>query len=171
MKQPLNEEFRRMQKLAGIITENQMNKMLNETSSPNDYQRIIELYIDIQDDDSYFNSFFDDTHKREVAAYIKSLKPYPKVRTVEELASTIKEIDDTINKITDYSDDLFDEDVIPFLEQIVSNNPNLKNAVDEVLVVLNKLYGRNNDEDDEDDYDEFGHYDNPEQGWNLDNED
>ena len=29
MKQPLNEQFRRMQKLAGIITENQINKESN----------------------------------------------------------------------------------------------------------------------------------------------
>jgi hypothetical protein len=149
----MNKEFYKMQKLAGVITEGQYQEKLNETqtSSPNECQRIIELYIDDQDADS----FFDDTHKREVAAYLKSLKPYPKVRTVEELASTIKEIDDKINEITDYPEDLFDEEVIPRLEEIASNNPNLKNTVDEVLVVLNKLYGReDNNEDDEDD--EFG---------------
>ena len=145
-----------MQKMAGIITEGQYQEKLNETQtpSPNECQRIIELYIDSHDAE-YVDGFFDSTHKREVAAYLKSLTPYPKVRTVEELASTIKEIDDKINEITDYPEDLFDEEVIPTLEQIVSNNPNLKNTVDEVLVVLNKLYGReDNNEDDEDD--EFG---------------
>jgi hypothetical protein len=152
----MNKEFLRMQKLAGVITKHQISEI---TFSPftNEYSHIIKLYIDSQDADS----FFDDTHKREVAAYLKSLKPYPVVGTVEELASTIKKIDDKINKITDYSEDLFDEEVIPTLEQIASNNPNLKNAVDEVLVVLNKIYGReDNDEDDDEfgwdtDYDEF----------------
>ena len=151
-KQPLNEEFQRMQKLAGLITENQF-KHLNENNST--YQRILELYINIQDADSYF----DDTHKKEVASYLNSLKPYPKVETAEELASIIKKIDDTINKLTDYPEDLFDEEVKPSLEQIASDNPNLKNAVNEVLVVLNKLYGREDNEDEEDD-DEFG--------WNTD---
>jgi hypothetical protein len=152
----MNKEFLKIQKLAGLITEGQYQEKLNETQtpSPNECQRIIELYIDSHDAE-YVAGFFDDTHKREVAAYLKSLKPYPKVRTVEELASTIKEIDDKINEITDYPEDLFDEEVIPTLEQIASNNPNLKNTVDEVLVVLNKLYGReDNNEDDEDD--EFG---------------
>jgi hypothetical protein len=143
-----------MQKLAGLITENQF-KQLNENDS-NLYQRILELYINSQDADS----FFDDTHKKEVALYLNSLKSNPKVKTVEELASAIKKIDDTINELTDYPGDLFDEEVKPSLEQIVSDNPNLKNAVDEVLVVLNKLYGREDNEDDDDDDDEFG--------WNTD---
>ena len=150
----MNKEFLKMQKLAGLITENQFREKVTENKEPDKYQRIIGLYIDSLDDE-YIAGFYDVTHREEVAKYLKTFKPYPKVGTVEELASTIKEIDDKINEITDYPEDLFDEEVIPRLEQIASNNPNLKNTVDEVLVVLNKLYGReDNNEDDEDD--EFG---------------
>ena len=169
----MNKDFLKMQKLAGLITESQF-KQLSENESKtllnkDSYQHILKLYIDVQDPDGYF----DDNHKKEIALYLNSLKSsYPKVKTAEELASAIKEIDDTVNKISGYPDDLFDEEVIPSLEQVVSNNPELKNAVDETLVVLNKLYGRDDDDDDEDEYnyDEFGHYDNPEQGWNTDDE-
>ena len=150
----MNKEFLKMQKLAGLITENQL-RQLNENAST--YQRILELYINSQDADS----FFDDTHKKEVASYLNSLKPYPKVETAEELASIIKEIDDTINELTDYPEDLFDEEVKPSLEQIASDNPNLKNAVDEVLVILNKLYGREDNDNEEE-------YDDDEFGWNTD---
>jgi len=164
----MNEDFLKMQKLAGLITESQFKNKINEMSSPNDYQRVLDLYINSQDADD----FFDDTHKKEIAAYLNSLKNlYPRVKSVEELASIIKEIDDRMIEITDdSSEDLFDEEVMPRLEEIAFDNPHLKDVVDEVLVALNKLYGMDNDEDDEDD-DEFGHYDNPQQGWNLDNSD
>jgi len=42
-KQILNEEFRRMQKLAGVITENQINE--NENYDPNRMLKLIEMYV------------------------------------------------------------------------------------------------------------------------------
>jgi len=147
----MSKEFIRIQKLAGLITENQAKELLNEIRVLSPYQHILELYINSYDADS----FFDDAHKKEVELYLNSLKPYPKVRTVEELASTIKKIDDTINELTDYPEDLLDEEIIPQLEQIASDNPDLKNAVDRTLVVLSKLYGREDNGDDDED-DEFG---------------
>ena len=156
----MNKEFLKMQKLAGLITENQFREKVTENEEPDKYQRIIGLYIDSLDDE-YVAGFYDVTHREEVAKYLKTLKPYPKVGTVEELASTIKEIDDKINEITDYSDDHYDEEVKPRLDQIASDDSNLKNTVDEVVVVLNKLYGR--EDDDKDDYDEFDFLNDPKQ--------
>jgi hypothetical protein len=149
----MSKEFKRMQQLAGLITENQAGNLLNEIRILSPYQHILELYINSYDADS----FFDDAHKKKVELYLNSLKPPPKVGTVEELASIIKKMDDTINELTNYPEDLFDEEVIPQLEQIASDNPDLKNAVDRTLAVLSKLYGReDNDDNDDDDDDEFG---------------
>ena len=60
MKQPLNEQFTRMQKLAGIITENQYLKLINEDK----FNALDSLAPDWEDSegyelllDSYFNSY------------------------------------------------------------------------------------------------------------------
>ena len=165
----MNKEFYKMQKTAGLITESEYKELLNEIRVLSPYQHILKLYINSYDADS----FFDDTDKEKVTLYLNSLQPPPKVGTVEELASIIKKMDDTINKLTDYPEDLFDEEVIPQLEQIASDNPDLKNAVDRTLVVLSKLYGREDngdgDEDngDGDEDDEFGDEDD-EFGWDTD---
>lgn len=146
-----------MQKLAGLITESQFKQLAD-----NPYQHILKLYINTQD----ANNVYDPADRVKVALYLNKLKTPPKVGTVKELASALKEIDDTINKLIDYPEDTFDEEVMPQLEQIASDNPDLKNIVDEVLDELKVLFGReDNDSDEEDDYDydEFGHNTDPTQ--------
>lgn len=129
---------------------------VNEIKVLTPYQHILELYINTQD----ANNVYDPTDRVKVASYLNKLKTPPKVGTVKELASALKEIDDTINKLTGDSEDTFDEEVMPQLEEIASNNPGLKNIIDKVLDELKVLFGREDNNSDEDDDDEFG--------WNTD---
>jgi hypothetical protein len=80
-------------------------------------------------------------------AYLKSLKSYLKVGTVEQLASAIKEIDDTLTRFAgEYPGMFFEEAVVTVLKEIAFDDPSLKSAVDKVLVVLRELYGEEEDE-------------------------
>ena len=126
-----------------------LTTLLNEITvlNPNSYQRVLVRYID------HNNKPEDWAGDEEALAYLKSLESYPKVGTVEQLASAIKEIDDTLTEFAGESPGMyFEEAVVTALEEIVSNDSSLKPAVDEVLVILRELY---DDEEDEDD-DEFG---------------
>jgi len=117
--------------------------LLNEIRvfNPNSYQRILVRYID------HHNKPEDWAGDEEALAYLKSLKPYPKVGTVEQLASAIKEIDDTLTEFAGEDPGMFfHEAVVTALEEIASDDPSLKPAVDKVLVVLRELYGEEEDE-------------------------
>jgi hypothetical protein len=136
-----------MIKLASLLNE---IRVLN----PGGYQRVLDLYIDHQ-----FKTINDWGDDEEATEYIKSLKSNPRVNSVEELASAIKEIDDRLTEFAgEYPGMFFEEAVVTVLEQIVSENPYLKKAVDEVLVILRELYGdeENEDEEEDEDDDEFG---------------
>ena len=123
-----------MIKLASLLNE---IRVLN----PNSYQRILVRYID------HHNKPEDWAGDEEALAYLKSLKPYPKVGTVEQLASAIKEIDDTLTEFAGEDPGMFfHEAVVTALEEITSDDPSLKLAVDKVLVVLRELYGEEEDE-------------------------
>jgi hypothetical protein len=117
--------------------------LLNEIRvfNPNSYQRILVRYID------HHNKPEDWAGDEEALAYLKSLKPYPKVGTVEQLASAIKEIDDTLTEFAGEDPGMFfHEAVVTALEEIASDDPSLKPAVDKVLVVLRELYGEEENE-------------------------
>ena len=111
----MNKEFLKMQKIAGLITENQF-KQLNE----NENKTALELFQMFKD---------------------------------EDLLNDRREYD---------------------VEDLMSAYPDLsEEEAEKLFQMLNKYSDfRGNLPDDEDDYnyDEFGHYDNPQQGWNIDDE-
>jgi hypothetical protein len=134
-----------------------LTSLLNEIRvlNPNSYQRVLVRYID------HHNKPEDWADDGGALAYLESLKSYPKVGTVEQLASAIKEIDDTLTEFAGEDPGMFfHEAVVTALEEIVSDDPSLKPAVDEVLVELRELYDEEEDEDDDEfgwahDYDEY----------------
>jgi hypothetical protein len=93
-----------------------LTSLLNEIRvlSPGGYQRVLDLYIDHQF--KTINAWGDD---EEATEYIKSLKPYPRVNSVKELASAIKEIDDTLTEFAGEHSGMF------FEEAVVTRNTSL----------------------------------------------
>ena len=93
-KQPLNEEFRRMQKLAGLINESQ----LSETklfADFNEKELIYQQLEDLQDELMYET---DPERKKEIEAKIEALESYDSLesrfaRSISEIAREYDYID------------------------------------------------------------------------------
>ena len=134
-----NEQFLKMQKLAGLITESEFKSKLNEGSS-SEYTAILQDWI--EDHTDMMLEYPEDYE--ESLEYIESFKKI-NVSSLEELAQTIKEIDDNIsNDIGVHRGEFYNENVKgPLIEICDNRNFGEKDAL---ISMLDKMYDEDGNE-------------------------
>jgi len=134
MKQPLNEQFTRMQKLAGVITENQINK------DPNSLDRMLKL-LKLVLDDSYKMLADKSEDKDFIISHLQD--------TIKGVLNVLKDSNRTnenqINEEKTWDDvdkELADEEAQDIKKaKTFVNTIQGKNAVRVIKALINKPYG------------------------------
>jgi hypothetical protein len=134
MKQPLNEQFIRMQKLAGVITENQINK------DPNSLDRMLKL-LKLVLDDSYKMLADKSEDKDFIISHLQD--------TIKGVLNVLKDSNRTnenqINEEKTWDDvdkELADEEAQDIKKaKTFVNTIQGKNAVRVIKALINKPYG------------------------------
>jgi Rad3-related DNA helicase len=138
MKQPLNEQFKRMQKLAGIITENQYNlqpieSILLTDVSPEEKMNEIGAYLtDTEDGLDLSNTNLGDivdkwfSTKKDASKFLKQMETL--INTPEEIKDVSSDLNE--NQINEYSEaipfDKWESALTDFIQK------NLTSDIDEV---------------------------------------
>jgi hypothetical protein len=127
----MNNEFKRMQQLAGIRI-NEITPKYNGL-----YQRVLDKYVE---------DLLATQIDLEASKYLNSLKQkLPRAWDAEDTARKIQEINDALTKLTGESaDSFYKEVVVDTLVDIGKENKDLRPLIKDTLEILHKSYNQNN---------------------------